>query len=588
MNRDLLAFDPERLAERFHQPGCDMLDLPRVRAIRENRELVATETCGDVGGPDTRLEAVRERNEKRVTDRVAVPIVDRLEVVEIEEQHRRVEAERERARDVLGEEHPVRELGQRVVRRLVPQLLLERRELCDGCLEPIVLEEHTRMPRVRLEQPNVLGPEPRLVLGVADQHDPHRAAVAVQNGCESTSQAALLHQRTRPLRATPTPEHHNALLGEDGSHEHGLRAGEVGRREPGVPRLRELRNGVVTDVVVGQQNEPDEIRPQQTPGRREQLRRSGFQSRSAFRNAHRRIQLLEMDETESLGRVGPQRNRARGERHHEKKRRGIVTPHQLETCKRDRRAGDRAAEPENETCATRSGCPALRADGDSEEVEPVGDECAATDGERHGEPACRAVRVTDVVERREDEYHGRRRERKPADPTGEPIRSVRLERGSGEKRARNLRDDQANWGCHEEAEDDTRIVDGERRRLGAITDRKRIRLGSEEEQNEAPPRNHLLLVRLAELRQQRHRDDHRSSCDRYGEADTPRRRRAEIEPRNRKLRSDLRHAAVTRDPLPLTPSVSSGSKLRQSSHCLRVAVNAHPPDGRRNGSIEGY
>ena len=131
VHRHLLPLHAERLAERLDEPGGNPFDLLRVRAVRENGELVSTEPRRNVGRPHTRLQPVRERHEQRVAHRMAETIVDRLEVVEIEEQHRCLEPEREGSRDMLGEEHPIRELRQRVVERLVAQLLLYCGELRD-------------------------------------------------------------------------------------------------------------------------------------------------------------------------------------------------------------------------------------------------------------------------------------------------------------------------------------------------------------------------------------------------------------------------------------------------------------------------
>ncbi len=73
-----------------------------------------------------------------------------------------------------------------------------------------------------------------------------------------------------------------------------------------------------------------------------------------------------------------------------------------------------------------------------------------------------------------------------------------LERRSREERAGDLCDDQPNRRCDEEAEDDARVVDGKRGRLGAVTSRECVRLGGEEEEDEAPPRHDSALVRRAE------------------------------------------------------------------------------------------
>ena len=109
--------------------------------------------------PDARLDAPRDGDQELVADVVAEAVVDRLEVVEVEEEHCGPAdvAVVERAADPLREEHPVRKAGERVVVGLVAELVLQLRELGDGLLEPVVLDEHAGVARVRLEQAQVLG-----------------------------------------------------------------------------------------------------------------------------------------------------------------------------------------------------------------------------------------------------------------------------------------------------------------------------------------------------------------------------------------------------------------------------------------------
>ena len=70
-----------------------------------------------------------------VSDGMAEAVVDRLEVVEVDEHdaHRRalLRAPRQCVRDAVGEEGAVREPGDRVVERLVGELALERLALAD-------------------------------------------------------------------------------------------------------------------------------------------------------------------------------------------------------------------------------------------------------------------------------------------------------------------------------------------------------------------------------------------------------------------------------------------------------------------------
>ena len=75
------------------------------------------------------------RAQQLVANRVAEAVVDRLEVVEIDEDHRELAvvapAARERQRQAILEQRPVGEAGEVVVERLVAKLLLERHALRD-------------------------------------------------------------------------------------------------------------------------------------------------------------------------------------------------------------------------------------------------------------------------------------------------------------------------------------------------------------------------------------------------------------------------------------------------------------------------
>ena len=80
---------------------------------------------------------------------------------------------RERAADALREEHAVGEPCQRVVEGLVPELVLQLRELGQRLLQAVVLDQHSRVLGIGLEEPEVLGPEAVRVRPVADEkHSP--------------------------------------------------------------------------------------------------------------------------------------------------------------------------------------------------------------------------------------------------------------------------------------------------------------------------------------------------------------------------------------------------------------------------------
>ena len=160
-----------------------------VDARQHDRELVAAQPGDDVLRAHGMPQPAGDGDEQRVADGVAERVVDDLEVVDVDEQHaERAGAGRELAAQALHEQQPVRQLGERVVVGLVVELLLERVELRDGLLEPVVLQRHAGVVGEHLEQALVLDavaalePEPVREHDDADQpalagqHRDHRVA----------------------------------------------------------------------------------------------------------------------------------------------------------------------------------------------------------------------------------------------------------------------------------------------------------------------------------------------------------------------------------------------------------------------------
>ena len=106
-----------------------------VHIFEQDRELVAAEAGGGVGGPDARGDALSDLEQDPVAGGVAEAVVDGLEVVEVDEQHSHpdavAEGPRDRVADALVEQRPVGEVGDRIVEGLVGELLLERLALRD-------------------------------------------------------------------------------------------------------------------------------------------------------------------------------------------------------------------------------------------------------------------------------------------------------------------------------------------------------------------------------------------------------------------------------------------------------------------------
>ena len=128
--------DPQRLARQVEarlerrQDALGGLDrVADVRALEQDPELVAAEPRDRVGGAHAGHEPLGHELQQLVAGRVPEPVVDGLEVVEVDEQHGHLGgAARTAAERVLGavvEQRAVGEPGELVVEGAVAQLLLE-------------------------------------------------------------------------------------------------------------------------------------------------------------------------------------------------------------------------------------------------------------------------------------------------------------------------------------------------------------------------------------------------------------------------------------------------------------------------------
>ena len=119
--------DLDRQLEHVEQPVRDRHDLGDVGdAVEQHRELVAAQTRDRVARPEAFAQPVGDRGQQRVAGRVAEPVVDRLEVVEVDEHHRDRRAGPPAAQpglvEPVEEQRAVRELGQVVVEDALLQL----------------------------------------------------------------------------------------------------------------------------------------------------------------------------------------------------------------------------------------------------------------------------------------------------------------------------------------------------------------------------------------------------------------------------------------------------------------------------------
>ena len=112
----------ERISQRDPQPVGDDLGFLRL-TVDQYRELVATDAGQRVGICHAALEPLAHRAQQFVARGVAEPIVDLLEVVEIDEDQHEL-AVAHRLVEPLREQQPVRQPGQRIVMDLVRQSAL--------------------------------------------------------------------------------------------------------------------------------------------------------------------------------------------------------------------------------------------------------------------------------------------------------------------------------------------------------------------------------------------------------------------------------------------------------------------------------
>ena len=87
-----------------------------VDADEQHGELVAAQPCRDVTGTETLSDSVGDRAKQLIAGGVAEAVVDRLEIVDVDEEHADVLSHlRERLLHTRAEEEPVRHARQRVV-----------------------------------------------------------------------------------------------------------------------------------------------------------------------------------------------------------------------------------------------------------------------------------------------------------------------------------------------------------------------------------------------------------------------------------------------------------------------------------------
>ena len=143
-DRELAAIDDDRPLKEAHQAARAPLDLvDRARERKHQRELIATQTRDEARFAAYLSQSLADAHQHPVAELVTEAVVDRLEVVEVEEQHRELSATGGGGRDhlvqPLEEVTAVRQVRERIVLGEMPKL---HRPLLDACLELSLVAAH--------------------------------------------------------------------------------------------------------------------------------------------------------------------------------------------------------------------------------------------------------------------------------------------------------------------------------------------------------------------------------------------------------------------------------------------------------------
>ncbi len=180
----------DRMTERLHDAvGDDRRVGVAAHVLQQHRELVAAQARDGVAAAGGVEQASRNDRQQLVAGRMPHRVVDRLEVVEVEEHHREqlalARGARQRVRHPVAEERAVGEPGELVVEGLAEQLRLQRLALRD------VLHDR--------DQPRRFGPRRAREREAPPRHVPCCAQVAHlrRRRLARPARHLLLHQRHR-------------------------------------------------------------------------------------------------------------------------------------------------------------------------------------------------------------------------------------------------------------------------------------------------------------------------------------------------------------------------------------------------------
>ena len=319
---------------------------------------------------------------------VAERVVEGLEVVEVDEQHGDLAGVLvEGSLHLVGEQAAVREVGERIVERLVVQLLLQRAQLVDGLLQAVVLERDARVVGECLEELQVL---------VGERAD-HAVAVG---------------EHDRPDHAVLTGQHRDHRIGDEAPVEvapqpfGSERAGDVERRPVGIDegpqlaghdRVHRLHHLLVVPgpqggpqrwVALGaEQHDLGHLRPERLERALQQALQRQHHLGRARERAGRLVQELEPLVALALHQVGAVGQVDDERRHGQQRDRPRVGRHDDRARQAQRGVGGRHDEVHGEHLPDRAEPQGALRERDREPDQHHGDHGARLGPEQHREPS---------------------------------------------------------------------------------------------------------------------------------------------------------------------------------------------------------
>ncbi len=156
------SVDVQRVVDRLGEAMTERDRGALVDVLADDHELVPAEPGHGVRGPDGRHQPPAEADQQRVAGRVAVEVIDRLEPVEVDEQHARhariAPGARERVDQPLTAQRAVGKAGERVMERVVAHPLLPaqppergREDVRDAAQEVLLLLAEVALDADRAE-----------------------------------------------------------------------------------------------------------------------------------------------------------------------------------------------------------------------------------------------------------------------------------------------------------------------------------------------------------------------------------------------------------------------------------------------------